>query len=309
MRLQLNVYFNWLEESANIWVPIPRLVSRFCSRRAFFDSFLNLLLLVLALEEISSFLKNLVKICRLLEQSWELHSVFIKHHSSDFASHLFSCASSNIVVDCVSDHILTLIYICGSVESFHINLRKRRILRSHGLSNQRSWHGILGGGIVLVVLISADILIPWLRVVIVAVATSTLHLVPSSLRSLTTWVVILLILSSVIILTEGLRPLVVLLSAAVVLLRSVLTLRLNLTILSVALHVGVLGIVVAKFVVSKRWILLQILLMIWLGVRPVLLEVGSSTLLVIVLRLVIMSIRLYIVLAKENLLVSFLFKH
>jgi hypothetical protein len=309
MRLQLNVYFKWLEESANIWVSIPRLVSRFCSRRAFFDSFLNLLLLVLALEEISSFLKNLVKICRLLEQSWELHSVFIKHHSSDFASHLFSCASSNIVVDCVSDHILTLIYICGSVESFHINLRKRRILRSHGLSNQRSWHGILGGGIVLVVLISADILIPWLRVVIVAVATSTLHLVPSSLRSLTTWVVILLILSSVIILTEGLRPLVVLLSAAVVLLRSVLTLRLNLTILSVALHVGVLGIVVAKFVVSKRWILLQILLMIWLGVRPVLLEVGSSTLLVIVLRLVIMSIRLYIVLAKENLLVSFLFKH
>ena len=309
MRLQLNVYFKWLEESANIWVSIPRLVSRFCSRRAFFDSFLNLLLLVLALEEISSFLKNLVKICRLLEQSWELHSVFIKHHSSDFASHLFSCASSNIVVDCVSDHILTLIYICGSVESFHINLRKRRILRSHGLSNQRSWHGILGGGIVLVVLISADILVPWLLVVIVAVATSTLHLVPSSLRSLTTWVVILLILSSVIILTEGLRPLVVLLSAAVVLLRSVLTLRLNLTILSVALHVGVLGIVVAKFVVSKRWILLQILLMIWLGVRPVLLEVGSSTLLVIVLRLVIMSIRLYIVLAKENLLVSFLFKH
>jgi hypothetical protein len=143
-------------------------------------------LLVLALEEISSFLKNLVKICRLLEQSWELHSVFIKHHSSDFASHLFSCASSNIVVDCVSDHILTLIYICGSVESFHINLRKRRILRSHGLSNQRSWHGILGGGIVLVVLISADILVPWLLVVIVAVATSTLHLVPSSLRSLTT---------------------------------------------------------------------------------------------------------------------------
>jgi len=309
MRLQLNVYFKWLEESANIWVSIPRLVSRFCSRRAFFDSFLNLLLLVLALEEISSFLKNLVKICRLLEQSWELHSVFIKHHSSDFASHLFSCTSSNIVVDCVSDHILTLIYICGSVESFHINLRKRRILRSHGLSNQRSWHGILGGGIVLVVLISADILVPWLLVVIVAVATSTLHLVPSSLRSLTTWVVILLILSSVIILTEGLRPLVVLLSAAVVLLRSVLTLRLNLTILSVALHVGVLGIVVAKFVVSKRWILLQILLMIWLGVRPVLLEVGSSTLLVIVLRLVIMSIRLYIVLAKENLLVSFLFKH
>lgn len=161
----------------------------------------------------------------------------------------------------------------------------------------------MGWGIVLVVLISADILVPWLLVVIVAVATSTLHLVPSSLRSLTTLVVILLVRSSVIILSEGLRPLVVLLSAAVVLLRSVLT------ILSVALNVGVLGIVVAKFVVSKRWILLQILLMIWLGVRPVLLEVGSSTLLVIVLRLVIMSLRLYIVLAKENLLVSFLFKH
>ena len=309
MLLQLSVYFNWLEESANIWVPIPRLVSRFCSRRAFFDSFLNLLLLGLALEELSSFRKNLVKICRLLEQSGELHSVFIKHHSSDFASHFCSCASSNIVVDCVSDHLLTQIYICGSVESIHINLRKRRILRGHGLSNHRSWHGILGWGIVLVVLISADILVPWLLVVIVAVATSTLHLVPSSLRSLTTWVVILLVRSSVIILSEGLRPLVVLLSAAVVLLRSVLTLRLHLTILSVALHVGVLRIVVAKFVVSKRWILLQILLMIWLGVRPVLLEVGSSTLLVIVLRLVIMSIRLYIVLAKENLLVSFLFKH